>query len=110
MSSKLLIIIATGEEEKALTGLMYASKTISNGWLDEVQVLFFGPSERLLVENEAIARVAKELVAVQKPIACKFVADRDGISDEIEKLGLEVEYVGTIIADHIKQGYVPLVF
>ena len=110
MSSKVLVIIATGEEEKALTGLMYASKTMSEGWLDEVQVMFFGPSERLLVENEEIAREAKELCTVQKPIACKFIADRDSISDQIEGLGLKVEYVGAIISDFIKQGYVPIVF
>jgi len=110
MSSKVLIIISTGEEEKALTGLTYASKTIKEGWLDEVQVLFFGPSERLLIENEEIARMAKELTAVQRPIACKFIADRDGIADEIVDLGLKVVYVGTIIAGFIKQGYIPMVF
>lgn len=110
MSSKVLVIIATGEEEKALTGLMYASKTMSEGWLDKVQVVFFGPSERLLVQNEEIAKVAKQLSAVQKPIACKFISDRDGISDTIEGLGVKVEYVGTVIADFIKQGYVPMVF
>lgn len=89
---------------------MYASKAIANGWLDEVQVLFFGPSERLLVENEAIAGTAKEIAAVRPPIACRFIADRDGIADSIAELGLKIEYVGTIIADHIKQGYVPMVF
>jgi len=43
MSSKLLVIIATGENEKALTGLMYASRTLAEGWMDEVKVVFFGP-------------------------------------------------------------------
>ncbi|MFZ0448112.1 MAG: hypothetical protein WAL98_02630 [Desulfatiglandaceae bacterium] len=110
MSSKVLVIIATGEEEKALTGLRYAYRTMSEGWLDEVKVMFFGPSERLLVQNEDIAKLAREMSAVEKPIACKFISDRDGISDKIEGLGVKVEYVGTIIADFIKQGYVPMVF
>jgi hypothetical protein len=110
MSSKLLVIISTGEEEKAFTGLMYAAKTTTEGWFDQVQVIFFGPSERLLVQNEEMAKVAKDLGAVQPPIACKFVSDREGISDKIEDLGLKVDYVGTIIADFIKQGYVPMVF
>jgi hypothetical protein len=110
MSSKLLVIIATSEEEKALTGLVYASKTASQKWLDEVQVVFLGPSERLLVQNEEIAKVTKELCSGQQPIACKFISDRDGISDKIEGLGLKVDYVGSIIADFIKQGFVPMVF
>ena len=55
MRSKLLVIIATGENKKALTGLMYASRTLAEGWMDKVRVIFFGPSERLLVEDERIA-------------------------------------------------------
>ncbi len=110
MSSKLLVIIATGENEKALTGLMYASRTLAEGWMDEVKVVFFGPSERLLVEDEMIAKTAKEIGAVEKPIACKFISDREGISEKIEDLGLKVEYVGTIISDFLKDGYIPMVF
>jgi hypothetical protein len=110
MSSKLLVIIATGEKEKALTGLMYASRTLSEGWMDKVKVIFFGPSERLLVEDEYIAQTAKEICAVEKPIACKFISDRDGISVKIQDLGLKVDYVGTIISDLIKDGYIPMVF
>ena len=110
MSSKLLVIIATGEKEKALTGLMYASRTLAEGWMDKVKVIFFGPSERLLVEDENIAQIAKEICAVEKSIACKFISDRDGISEKIEDIGLEVDYVGTIISDLIKDGYIPMVF
>ena len=33
MSSKLLVIIATGSEEKAVAGLMYARNAIKNRWL-----------------------------------------------------------------------------
>jgi hypothetical protein len=110
MSSKLLVIIATGENEKALTGLMYANRTLSEGWMDEVKVVFFGPSERLLVEDQLIAKTAKEFSAVEKPIACKFISDRDGISEKIEALGVKVDYVGTTISNFIKDGYVPMVF
>ena len=110
MSSKLLVIIATGENEKALTGLMYASRSLSEGWMDEVKVVFFGPSERLLVQDEQIAQTAKQMSEVEKPMACKFISDRDGISEKIEALGVKVDYVGTVISDFIKDGYVPMVF
>ena len=105
-----MVIIATGENEKALTGLMYASRSLSEGWLDDVKVIFFGPSERLLVEDDLIGQTAKEMAMKEKPIACKFISDRDGISEKIEGLGLKVDYVGTIISDFIKDGYVPMVF
>jgi hypothetical protein len=110
MSSKLLVVIATGEKEKALTGLMYASRTLTEGWMGEVKIIFFGPSERLLVEDETMSKIAKEIGAVETPIACKFISDREGISEKIENLGVRVDYVGTIISDLIKDGYVPMVF
>jgi hypothetical protein len=110
MSSKLLVIISTGEKEKALTGLMYAHRTLGEGWLDEVKVIFFGPSERLLVEDDMIGKTAKEIATVEPPIVCKFISDRDGISEQCEEMGFKVEYVGTIISNLIKEGYVPMVF
>ena len=39
-----------------------------------------------------------------------FISDRDGISEHIEAMGLTVDYVGTIISNYIKEGYVPMVF
>ena len=110
MGSKLLVIISTGEKEKAMTGLMYAMRALSEGWMDDVKVMFFGPSEKLLVQDENIAGIAKEIAAKSKPLACKFLSDRDGISEKIADLGVDVEYVGTIISDLIKDGYVPMVF
>ena len=109
MGSKLLVILATAEKEKALTGLMYARNTIAREWLEDVKVIFFGPIERLMVNDEDIATAAKEVAAIGGAIACKFLSDRDQVSDEIEKLGVDVEYVGPIIADLIKEGYIPMV-
>ena len=110
MGAKLLVIISTAESEKALTGLMYATRSKSEGWMEDVKVIFFGPSERLLVQDERIAEVAREICAAEKVIACKFISDRDGISEKIADLGIEVDYVGAIISDLVKDGYVPMVF
>ncbi|MHA1965239.1 MAG: hypothetical protein ACXACG_14145 [Candidatus Thorarchaeota archaeon] len=110
MSSKLLVIIATGDREKALTGLMYAKNTIKYGWIENVKVMFFGPSENLLVNDTDVTNSAAELAGLGQPIACKFLSDRDGISERIEGMGITVDYVGTIIADLIKDGYTPMVW
>jgi hypothetical protein len=110
VDSKVLIVISTGEAEKALTGLMYAYRTMSEGWIDDVKVVFFGPSEKLLVQDERIAQLAQRICEAEKPFVCKFISDQEGISEQIEDLGLKVEYVGTIMSDFIKDGYVPMVF
>ena len=110
MSSKLLVIIATGDREKALTGLMYAKNNIKYGWVDNLEVMFFGPSENLLVNDTDVKNSAAELAGLGQPIACKFLSDRDGISKRIEGMGISVDYVGSIIADLIREGYIPMVW
>lgn len=110
MDSKLLIIIATGEKEKALTGLMYARNAIGREWLGDIKVVFFGPIERLMVNDEDVASMVKEVAAIGGGVACKFISDRDAVSEGIEKLGVDVEYVGPLISDMINDGYVPMVW
>jgi hypothetical protein len=110
MKTKILIIIASGEKEKALTGLMYAKNTIKYGWLDGVRVIFFGPAEKLMVDDDDVRNEAIELARLGETFACKYISDRDETSKEILDLGVQVEYVGTIIADLLKEDYIPMVW
>ena len=61
-------------------------------------------------EDGDVIKAASELLDYQTPIACKFLSDRSGTSDKLAELGFDVEYVGAIISDSIKAGYVPMVF
>ena len=110
MNDKLLIIIATKDKEKALTALAYAHNTIKYNWLSDVKVIFFGPFENLITSDADVAKEVAAIAQLTGTTACKFLSDRDGISEEIAKLGIAVDYVGTIISDHIKDGYVPMVW
>jgi hypothetical protein len=110
MNSKVLVVISTAEKEKALTGIMYAANAQKHKWIQDLKVIFFGPFERLLCEDDEVVKAASELLEYQTPIACRFISDSEGITEKIEKLGYEIQYAGTIISDHIKEGYTPLVF
>jgi hypothetical protein len=110
MSSKAVVIISTAEKAKALTGILFATNAQKNKWLDDVKVIFFGPFENLVCEDEEVARTAAQLLEFETPVACKKLSDRDEITAKLEDLGYKVEYVGTLISDFIKQGYAPLVF
>lgn len=110
MSDKLLVIISSGDREKVLTALMYSKNTIKYGWIPDVRVIFFGPAENLLASDTDVKESATELANYGSPLACKFLSDRDGISDHIETIGIEVDYVGTIIADLLREGYIPMVW
>ncbi len=110
MTDNLLIIIASGDEDKVLTGLMYAKNAIKYNWMPEVRVVFFGPSQGLLVNNSKVSESASELAQFGKALACKFISDRDNQSEDIEGMGIEVRYVGEEISTLIRNGYTPMVW
>ena len=110
MSAKVMIIISTAEKDKALTAILYAKNAQKNKWVDDVRIIFFGPFENLVCEDDDVIKAASELLDYQTPIACKFLSDRSGASDKLTELGFNVEYVGALISDSIKAGYVPMVF
>jgi len=110
MSSKVMVIISTAEKDKALTGILYAKNAQKNKWVDDVRVIFFGPFENLVCDDDEVIKAASGLLEYKTPIACKFLSDQSGASDKLEELGFNVEYVGALISDSIKAGYVPMVF
>jgi hypothetical protein len=110
MSDKAVVIISSGEVEKALTGLMWATNALRFGWMEDVRVIFFGPAQNLILEDERVKEMAGQIAEAEKPIFCKFISDRDGKSEQLEQMGMDVQYVGTLIADFIKDGYVPMVW
>ncbi|MFX1576213.1 MAG: hypothetical protein ACFFCF_03465 [Promethearchaeota archaeon] len=110
MSAKIVVIIASSDRDVIQTALMYAKNTIKYGWLDDVKTIFFGPSEQLIAKDLILAKEVQELCAAGESYACKFISDKEGTSEPLSKLGVQIEYVGTIIADLIKEGYVPLVW
>jgi hypothetical protein len=111
MSDKVIIILSSSDREKIITGLMYATNALKHAWMNEVKVVIFGPSQRLSLNDTEIQGYLKELTGLGPiPIACKYIADQEDISKDLSALGLDVVYVGTVISDHIKQGFIPLVF
>lgn len=110
LDQKLLIILSTAEKEKAITGLLYASNVLKHVWLNDVKLCFFGPFETLLAEDEEVQHWVAQLTELQIPVACKFISDSHGVSEKLGQLGIKVEYVGELVSNYIKDGYVPMVF
>ncbi len=111
MAKKIVIIISTSDLEKARTGAMYAKNALFQGWMEEVKIFFFGPAQKLLLEDAELQNFVEKVRAMEEtPIACKFISDRDNNSEQISKLGVSVEPVGSLISDLINDGYVPMVW
>lgn len=116
MANGLLVIISSGEEapDKAFTGMMYAVNAKKNNWIDNVNMIFFGPSEKFIANLDSESRgselLKKAIELGITPVACKAISDGNDLTPSLEKLGFEVEYVGLTISSYIKKDYQVLTF
>jgi hypothetical protein len=112
MANKLFIILASGDKDVALEmGLFYPYTLAKEKYLDEVKLILFGPSEKLVARNKNVQKRIKKLQEVGVEIsACKYCSDRMGVSGKLEELGITVEYVSKGIAQMIKDGWASLSF
>ena len=72
MASKILVIVSTAEKHKALTGIMYAVNAQKNKWVNDIKVIFFGPFENLICEDEEVAQAASRLLDYQTRLPANF--------------------------------------
>jgi len=111
MNDKVLVIIGTAEPAKAEAGTMYAVNTLKYGWMSDVKLIFFGPAETLLLNDPDLQELVRDFHAQDRTaVACRFLSDREGTSEELASLGLDVAYVGEMISGLIRDGYVPMVW
>lgn len=83
--------------------MMYATNSILNQWWDEVTVIIWGSTTKLMAENELLQTKFK--IAQHAGVhfsACKACADQLGVADQLEELGIEVMYWGEGLTDILK--------
>ncbi len=79
---------------------MYAHNSILNKWWDDVTVIIWGATAKLIGENEGIQSKIKEMINDGvKFTACKACADQLGVSDILENHGIEVKYWGVPLTE-----------
>lgn len=106
----LVLLWVTKDKEAAQNMVfMYSKNAKVRGWWDRVRLLIWGPSAKLLAEDVELQQQLQELrSAGVELIACKACADRYGVSGKLEKLGVEVFYVGASLTEYIKEGWATL--
>jgi hypothetical protein len=112
MANKVFALITDTDREQALeVGLIYPLNCARNKWLDDVKVIFFGPSEKLAAFDTQVQDKIKEMKnSGIEVLACKWCSDRMGITSELEAQGITVVYVGPVISQLIKDGWAQLTF
>jgi hypothetical protein len=82
---------------------MYTHNAKKAGWWNEVQLIVWGPSSKLLAEDKKLQTAVKAMMADGVVIkACKACADSYGVSDDLAALGIEVKYMGKPLTEMLK--------
>jgi hypothetical protein len=84
---------------------MYATNSRINGWWQEVNVIIWGASAKLIGTDTQIQAEVLEMLNHGISIeACKAFYDNLGVTDELTKLGVNVRYMGEALTTYIKSG------
>ena len=84
---------------------MYAINSKVNKWWDEVNVIIWGAPARLTGGDTQVQSEIREMISQGVSVeACKECADNLGVTERLEKLGVNVRYMGLPLTETIKQG------
>ena len=102
----LVVIWSSGDREVALKAtFMYTFNAKKQGWLDDVILIVWGPSAKLLSEDDELQEYVKKMMDTGVSVeACKACSDMYGVSDDLVKLGVDVRYMGIPLTSYIKDG------
>lgn len=102
---ELVVVWTSGDKEVALKmAFMYTLNSKLKSWWNNVTLIIWGPSAKLLSgDAELKEQILKMKEAGVRLIACKACTDMYGVSDDIEKLGVKVIYVGSMFTNFLKE-------
>jgi len=110
--SKLLVVWTSGDRDVALKMVfMYTYNAKKHGWFDEIQLLVWGPSSRLLSQDRELqASIGKMKEAGVTLTACQACADLYGVADDLAALGIDVKYMGRPLTEMLQSDWKVITF
>ncbi|MHC4069986.1 MAG: DsrE family protein [Planctomycetota bacterium] len=111
-ATKLGVLWTSGDPDVAhKVCFMYTHNAKKQQWFDEVVLIVWGPSSRLLAGDKELAAKVKAMMADGVTVqACKACADLYGVADDLSALGIEVKYMGQPLSDMLKTDWKVLTF
>jgi hypothetical protein len=111
-ASKVAVVWTSGDSEVAhKVCFMYTHNAKRAKWFDEVVLVIWGPSSRILAGDKKLQAAVKEMmrdgVKVQAWVVC---ADMYGVAGRLREMGIEVKGMGKPLSDMLKGDYKVLTF
>ena len=103
---KLNVLWTTGEKDVALRMIfVYLMNAKANGWWDEINLIIWGPSAKLVGENRLIRQEIDLLLQSGITIeACQACTDSYNVTRTLIKLGVSVHYMGESFTEYLNNG------
>jgi len=110
--TRLAVLWTSGDPDVAHQAcFMYTHNARKAGWFDEVRLIVWGPSAKLLAGDKNLQAEVKAMIAdgvkVQACVAC---ANSYGVSDDLRALGIEVKGMGKPLSNLIQSDWKVLTF
>lgn len=105
-NEKLVIIWTSGDRDVAIKMIfMYAYNAKKYKWWDDITLIVWGPSAKLITEDEELQDYMHKIIDSGISVkACKGCSDQYGVSEKLAELGIIVKYIGKEFTDYIKEG------
>ena len=90
---------------------MYTHNAKLQSWFDDVVLIVWGPSAKLLSENKDLQAQIKLMIADGiKVEACIACANMYGVADSLKALGIDVKGMGSVLSGYLKDDWKVLTF
>ena len=110
--SKLAVLWTSGDSDVAhRVAFMYTHNAKRAGWFDEVTLIVWGPSQRILVGDKDLQAEVKAMLKDGIRVeACIHCAMSYGIVDQLKALGITVQAEGVPLTNYLKGDWKVLTF
>ena len=111
-NDKLVVVWTSGDADVAhKMCLMYTHAAKSAKWFDEVTLIVWGPSSRLLAGDKELQAKIKAMMGSGVVVkACIVCANMYGVTDDLRAMGIEVKGMGKPLSDLLKTDWKVLTF
>lgn len=104
MNNEVMIVWTTDNKDTSLHMVcLYALNAKLQGWFDDVTLLIWGASQKLVVEDLDVSSKVKEIIdAGVHVVACKKCSEDMDIEAPLQRCGIDVFYTGVLLSDWAK--------
>ncbi len=111
-NDRLAVIWSSGDREVAFSMVfMYTKNSKLRGYYDQVRLVLWGPSAKLIAEDEELQDELEKLKEAGVELkACKVCTDMHGVTEKVTALGFDAILMGAPLTEMLKTGWKVLTF